>query len=512
MVNARRDVVALLFVAGVVGALGLVACRLGISTCYDLRNYHLYDGWAFWTGRGDRDFAAAQLQTYFNPLMATASYLLLTSLPMWLSAFSLGALQGANIVPLYILAGRFLPESITLRTPLAALVALAGVCGAIQMRELGGTMADNLVSIPLLCAYALIFSAPLDARRVAAAGVLAGISAGLKLAVAPFVLGLLVAPALICAERRERSRMTLLVVGSTLGGFLLVDGFWLLHLYREFGNPLYPMFSGLFGGDDAPPFPVRDERFLPHTWMDWLFYPLFWIANPHRISELRFFDLRIPLALLCAPLLLWRGGDAPMRRPLRALAAALLVAYSSWLAVFGIFRYLAPLEMLAPLVIVLAIEACVSRNAVRVAAAALLAIMATTRWASEPRLGIYDSPFVNIELPASVPVQDATIVFAEDQPLAFLALGFPSSARFVRIAGNFLGPPYPEYAMDREARRRVDAAGGRLYAVLAQPHSAQVAAALARQNLVLGQSCAPIHSNLLARTDTIQLCPLSAPR
>src|SRR5678815_4736525 len=69
----------------VLTAFGLLAVLLGQTNSWDLRNYHLYDGWAFWTGRGDRDFAVAQLQTYFNPLLATFTYLLYSGLPPWLS-------------------------------------------------------------------------------------------------------------------------------------------------------------------------------------------------------------------------------------------------------------------------------------------------------------------------------------------------------------------------------------------------------------------------------------------
>src|SRR6516162_4357561 len=60
---------------------GLLAVAFAQSNGWDLRNYHLYDGWAFWTQRGAIDFAAAQMQTYFNPLLATFTYLLFTNLP-----------------------------------------------------------------------------------------------------------------------------------------------------------------------------------------------------------------------------------------------------------------------------------------------------------------------------------------------------------------------------------------------------------------------------------------------
>jgi hypothetical protein len=54
--------------AGVI-ALGAAAVALGQDTNWDLRNYHLYNGYAALTGRLDRDIAPAQIQTYLNPTL-----------------------------------------------------------------------------------------------------------------------------------------------------------------------------------------------------------------------------------------------------------------------------------------------------------------------------------------------------------------------------------------------------------------------------------------------------------
>src|SRR6478735_682546 len=67
-----------LLLAGVL-AFGAAACALGQSNNWDLRNYHWYDGWAWLHGRGLQDLAAAQSQSWFNPLLPALLYALLSS-------------------------------------------------------------------------------------------------------------------------------------------------------------------------------------------------------------------------------------------------------------------------------------------------------------------------------------------------------------------------------------------------------------------------------------------------
>jgi hypothetical protein len=488
---------------------GLLAVVLGQGNSWDLHNYHLYNGWAFWTGRETMDFAAAQTQTYFNPLLDTVAYLLFFNTPPWLSTFALGVVQGANFVPVHALARRLLPAPETGSSrwlPLS--VALVGTCGATQLSELGGSIGDNLVSLPVLCAFALVVQASeLSLARVATAGLLVGATTGLKLVVAPFAVGLLVAVALLCWRQHGRWKL-ILAAGAAIGiGFFATDAFWMLHLYREFGNPLHPLFGEIFGGPYAPPMQTRDTRFVPQTLIEWLFYPLVWVATPHRASDSFFFDLRIALAYLTIPLLFWRCAGID-RRLERALLLVLLVSYVVWLAQFGIYRYAAPLEMLAPLVMVLALSRLPAHNAGMAAAVLLPLMVVAVRPPGWGHLHGYGGKYLETTLPAFPRLAEATILFAEDEPLSFLALGFPPSANFVRIGGNLLGWPYPYYAADREAARRIAAANGPLYAVVHNAGSERVRENYARQHLVATAPCAPIASNLLAGNSSAQLCPV----
>ena len=70
---------ALLFVACVSSA-SAVALWLRQDANWDLQNYHFYDPWAWLNGRiFDWDLAAAQLQTFLNPLADVPFYLLVTA-------------------------------------------------------------------------------------------------------------------------------------------------------------------------------------------------------------------------------------------------------------------------------------------------------------------------------------------------------------------------------------------------------------------------------------------------
>ena len=508
--SQHKDTLASLPLIIAVFGFGLLAVGFGQGDPWDLRNYHLYDGWAFWTDRGARDFAPAQVQSYFNPLLATATYLLFAHTPPWLSAFLLGVAQGANVLPLYILARRLLPASVQSDGPwFPLLVALVGGVGATQLGELGGSMGDNLVSLPVLCAFALVVGTPsLDLYRAVCAGLLIGMAAGIKLTVAPFALGLMPAVLLLAWRRPQRWRILVATGSAALLGFLAADGFWLLRLYREFGNPLHPMFASLFGGEFVPPMAMRDERSIPQTLLEWLFYPLVWFKSPHRVSEIWFRDLRVPLAFLAVPILLWRGGDVDKRARVRALALASAIAYLAWLPLFGIYRYLAPLEMLAPLLIALALGGFAQHRARLLACILLALIMAFDHPPHWGRLSAYGTDFLQTDIPALPDLDRSTMVLVDDEPLAFLALAFPPTTRFVRIGGNLLGPPYPVYGMDREAARRLAAAQGPIYALLVEPQTAKAQEALDRQQLTLMPPCAPAHSNLLPEDVRVEICPL----
>ena len=167
------------------------AVALGQDSNWDQRNYHYYVAYAFLHDRLDIDIAAAQIQSWFNPLGHLFHYAAISYLrPLWAGAL-IGGLAGVPICLVYLLA-RLTTTGLTLGQSrfVATLAAAIAGSGAIFISELGTTFVDILGSSFFLGALALFARLPeqhrigfLDAsanRSLALAGVLAGMAVGLS--------------------------------------------------------------------------------------------------------------------------------------------------------------------------------------------------------------------------------------------------------------------------------------------------------------------------------------------
>ena len=499
-------------VAGVL-AFGVLAADWGVSTNWDLRNYHLYDAWALLHDRAALDVAPAQLQTWFNPLLQVPFYLSAAHLPAPLHLFLLGVLQGLNGVLLYLLARRLLPPALQRDgTAMALGTALAGVTTATVLGQLGTTIGDNLVSLAALGALQLALrpEGPTMARA-GIAGLLLGAGTALKLTLAPIAVGLALAIAL-CAPRPNRPRLLVVLGIGGAAGFAAFGGWWMWRLWQQFGNPLYPQFGSTFPGPWDPPFPIRDTRFLPSpAWRGWL-WPFAPVHDWRLVSDIKFRDLRVPALALGALLLPWWRAprvDHVARGAGDALLPGLAVAYLAWLFLFGYHRYVAVVEMLAPLALLLLLaRAWPQARHLRKTAAVLLVLLALTtnppNWGHAPRA----LRVLEIALPREVPVQGAMVLLASVAPTGFLAPAWPESTRFVRVQSNFHGEPWPPHALDHRVAQAIDGHAGPLVVVYAGADVALVEQGLARYGVVRdGSRCGRIEAALWPPDEApLQLC------
>jgi hypothetical protein len=506
-------------------ALATYAVLRGQTSNWDLRNYHLYSPWAWLNGRLDRDLAAAHLQSFYNPLLYVPVYLGAMTLPPRVLVFGIASLQALNALPLFVLARALLPQRLQSDGPwLAATLAMIGACGATQIGELGATQGDNLVTLPLLCGLALLVCRPQRIWAQCLAGLLFGACAGLKLTFAPWVAGAVLGVPLLfrgALAGQGPPYAGLMRVGlSALLGFALCAGPWMYEMWSRYGNPVFPLFGALFPGSLQVPFETRDMRFVPVGWVQTLLYPLYWLLHPRRVSEIWWRDLRVPLLFLAALVLpWWRARRAALvddsgivgARGSGYLGLVALVGYVGWLGLFGYYRYLAPLEMLAPLLFVLVVAYAFptldSRRTARYVAPLLFLAIFTTR---APDWGHvhYGERFLVAQAP-KLPA-GATLVFADEAPLAFLALVLGPEVDYVRVNGNLFGGGWPPYALDLRVAANLDGASGPLYAVLQGEPNAAKRAALARFGLELDESgCALVTVNLIAPdSPQARLCPL----
>src|SRR5579871_6608313 len=143
-----------LFLAAVILGWAVMVVSAGKDEAWDFRNYHWYIPYAFLNGRMGFDVAVAHQATYYNPLLDIPFYWLATHTHSWLALGVLGAVQGANIIPLYLIAR----QSVTVpeHKLAAGALALMGVTGALTVSLYGTTYYDNVMSVLILSGLALI--------------------------------------------------------------------------------------------------------------------------------------------------------------------------------------------------------------------------------------------------------------------------------------------------------------------------------------------------------------------
>ena len=468
-------------------AFGLLTLALPMDANWDLRNYHYYNAYAFLAGREGYDLLVAQLPSFFNPLIDLPFFLAVQAWPARLVGFALGTVQGLNILPLYGIARaalRITPEG---RCRLvAAAAALLGMTGAGALSELGTTFYDNVVSLGPLAALWLILrdhaglrEAPLRATwfTPVVAGLVSGIAVGLKGPVVTIAAGLCLAFLFARARLARRLGLAFLFGVGTGLGMAASSGYWMLHLWRAYGDPIFPFYNDIFGSPWGLAKDYREVFYIPANWLVRVFFPIAYLVDPHLTGEAVFRDLRILACFVLIPL----AGLAALRRrsrraepapPLSALPetqyllAALIIGYVLWVLLFCIYRYLIVYEMLAPLAIMLSIGLLPLRPRTRaLAAAAALALVIVTvepaDWGRVP----WTEKWVMATPPKLADSDHTLVLIAGHEPLAYLIPFFPPTVRFLRIHSGFTGPYERATRFNVEMHRIVDGHRGPLYAL-----------------------------------------------
>jgi len=342
---------------------------MGQDVSWDLRNYHLYNPISLFDGRLDLDFFPADKQTGNNPLPDLLyAYLALGPLahfPRLLAAF-MGFWYGLLVFVSFKLASRLItPLSKAQERIFVPLMTLIAVSGAMAVSQIGSTSNDILVALLILSGLLLILPREKQNEQKAFKGLLFGgflfgLSAGLKLT------GGIYAPAMVLAlfatqKFRVALKRAALFSALWLLGFGAAFGWWGWMLWTRFANPVFPLFNAHFKSPLAPLLDLRDTRFLPHSFEQWLFYPFTWAFDPsnHFVFESNFSDPRMALAfsalaLLAGAALTHTKTDKRqdvLTSPQKITAFFLTFSYFSWLFSSSILRYGIVIEVLSGLMI-----------------------------------------------------------------------------------------------------------------------------------------------------------------
>jgi hypothetical protein len=502
---------------------GFLALALGQDANWDLRNYHWYNAYAFLNDRHATDLLPSQTPNFYNPVLDVPFYLLANSVSAKTASFVLATIQGINFSLLLLLAFRLLPFSVpSVRLCASVAVAVLGLLGGGGIAELGTTFYDNIVSLGVFGSLLLVIwlwpslsARPLgQALALAAlAGLPVGLAMGLKQPTVLFCVGLCFAFLLSPGAVRRRFFLSFGFGLGITAGLLIFSGHWMLTLWQAYGNPLFPYFNDLFKSPLAAATDARDVQFVVQGFWDSLLFPFTFALHPRRVGEIDWQDLRIPilyllLYVMAAYHLFSRKTTSPLPPTAVYVLCASALSYLVWLKMFCIYRYLIPLEMLAPLLIVLVatqIPLKTARRSMILACAALLIIAVTVRPGNWGRVPFGDK-FIETKVPLIPAPETKMLLMAGFEPMSWVLSSFPARMPVVRVQSNFSSPDQPEKGINKIISQRVSAHKGDFLLLIPAYQHPFAKEALAHYGLAADFStCRKVENNLYSPLD---LCPV----
>ncbi len=498
MTVAERFIPALL----AVGVLAL-SVHLGPDASWDLRNYHIYNPFALLRKPAGVDLIPAQMQSFLPPGPDLAPFWLrqrLNAHPDLLDAI-LALPSAVGAVLAFRIGLLLLP-----RPGLAALAVAFGVTGAAGLPTIG-TSASEMPGGCFVLGGLLVLLRTLGKPRpgawdAALAGALLGVALAIKLTMAPYVAGAVMA-FLVCAPGRAGQAVRL--GAGVLAGALAVGGPWWLHLYRLTGDPIFPYYNNIFHSAWNAPIAMEDNRFLPRGPGQVLAYPFYWGFQKTRIvTEVVMRDPRLAFAYLAVAASLATGLVRRIGRAPLCFLLFMAIGFALWQFEFSIFRYIAPLELLSGLPVLLALRPLLRTRPHWATACAVTGVflLLFTRYPNWGRAWPRDHA-VAVTVPALPP--GSMVVILTNEPVGYVAAFADPAVRFIG-ADNNLVHPGDTTGLARQVEAAIHDHGGPLWG-LELPGSPATQKTLDHYGLHGDGDCLPIISNLDG--SAFRLCPLT---
>ena len=375
---------------------GIASIAIGQDITSDTEIYHYSNAWAFLNGRNLLDVFPGGFQTLLNPLEEVPPYLLATHLPPTTAAFIFGFWQGLSPLIVYLIARRVARSRVVAFSAAIAAAVAGGFASELGSMEGDASVAPFLL-LGLLFAITAIQSRAVRStegsathrswlRRVEpvtwwwlAAGLCAGIGSGLKFAEASMTVGIVIGTLFIADTWRHRIHALIVSGVGAIVGVAATAGYWSIFLWQHFGDPF--AFTGsklfIFNSKYFIGTPFLPQRFRPPSFLIGLYYPVYWFIHPLQVAEIPIREASIPIAYLLAVALLGvtlirgaktllgrrgRGGTDSAHTGLwdgdagidRYLVAMFVTSLIVWVVVFHVYRYLIPVELAAPVIIIAA--------------------------------------------------------------------------------------------------------------------------------------------------------------
>ncbi len=470
------------------GALGFIAWTLyaGPDLNWDLLNYHLYVGLHASGDTLATDFFPASSQSYLAPYgYWPLAKMVAAKWPAMVVGSVLAAIHSLAAIVTWFLSKQLFPGASGRAVMLRAAATVIAVACPLVLTAVGTSFIDLTAGVPTVLGVALLLNALASNQSrtltVALAGLCFGLASALKLSSAPFAVAAFLSLMILWFLRPDVRWRSLLVFGSAMAaGFIFGYGYWGFQLWREFGNPFFPLFNSFFqepivqtglpaSGVQLHPqsFLIgiwdwffsstnRHQRFMPRDVWDWLLRPLYMVDPVANVyTEVRAPDARFVALFGLAPFAVWKLRAQVKTSGLVVLLLIFLVGWIVWMATSGNGRYLMPWALIAGPALVGCASVCWRKLE-------LTALMAITifvcvqsalmwegvqfRWAGSA----WQEQYISAKLPREVTDQPVTFVSFEGQSASWLSAFVHPKSRFVN-PGAAMAKRSPGKGADRFA-------------------------------------------------------------
>jgi hypothetical protein len=174
---------------------------------------------------------------------------------------------------------------------------ITGATESVVFSEIGLSFNDITISTIILFSlyFILKFQDEQKTKFIMFSGFLSGVAFGCKLTIGLMVVALIVAFMILNFKKGLKYNIKYFLIYSlfSLFGFLIIDGYWMFLLYKNFHNPIFPLYNRIFKSDLYTFINYRDLRFDNINYKQLIAYPLFWSHKAvNFVCEFEVFDYR----------------------------------------------------------------------------------------------------------------------------------------------------------------------------------------------------------------------------
>lgn len=455
------------FLVGMLGFIGW-SLYIGRDLNWDFLNYHLYLGLNAGGDRLATDFFPASSSSYLTPYAYwPLARMIAAQWPAMMVGATMAAIHSLSFIATWYVAKQLFPDESRKALLCRVSAAILGVVSSLVLTEVGSSFIDITSAIPAVVGIALLVKAVGTERNqtmpLVIAGMCFGLATTLKLTNGPFAVAAFMSLAILCMLRPSVAWRALVIFGGAeVAGFIMSYCVWGFQLWREFGNPFFPLFNSIFlatgstasVGDLQQQISTPDvwerlwnirsalhQRFLPIGLWDWLLRPLYMVDPVANVyAEVRAPDARF-LALFClAPFAAWKLRGHFQTSGLAALMVIFLTGWILWMATSGNGRYLMPLLLVVGPALVGCASVCWPRQSLvgLIVMSIFVLVQGALMW--EGAKFRYDpvpwqEKWISAELPSDIVDRPITFVTFDLRSVSWLSMFVHPQSRFANPVG-----------------------------------------------------------------------------